>query len=207
MAFEDETTSGPVDPRPERVHDSNYVLNELKRLSIYTQGTLVTHLIDEGFGFTLSNRYQEVGNGESVYLYVENPSGSGLDYDIILNPRATGGCLVDISFAATQNDGDPIEVNNLNSSSEREFSGVAEGSTTGDTGTRPAHGTTFIEDIIPGGSLGTRIGGAIVGGISFTIDEGDNKLVEVNNTGNADTIAVNMHIFEDDGSVKFSTQP
>jgi len=31
MGFEDETTSAPLYPRPERVHSDNYVLNELKR--------------------------------------------------------------------------------------------------------------------------------------------------------------------------------
>jgi len=31
MGFEDQNTSEAVDPRPERVHDDNYVLNELKR--------------------------------------------------------------------------------------------------------------------------------------------------------------------------------
>lgn len=31
MGFDDQNTSGPVNPRPERVHSDNYVLNEIKR--------------------------------------------------------------------------------------------------------------------------------------------------------------------------------
>jgi len=31
MGFDDETTGLPVDPRAERVHSDNYVLNELKK--------------------------------------------------------------------------------------------------------------------------------------------------------------------------------
>lgn len=198
-------SGAPVDPVDERIHDDNFVLNELKRLAIYTQGTLITHLVDQGYGFSVSNRYTSVGNGESIYLYVENPTNSGFDYDVVLNPRASGLSLLDISFNATQNDGTAITANNLKSGSTRTFSGVVEGSTTGDAGTRPTHGTIFIEDMIPGGSFGTRVGGAIIGGVSFTVDEGDNKLIELTNEGNATALAINLYIFEDDGTVKFST--
>lgn len=34
MGFDDQTTSGPLTPRQDRVHDDNYVLNELKRIAV-----------------------------------------------------------------------------------------------------------------------------------------------------------------------------
>jgi len=197
--------SEPVEPTDRRVHDSNYVLNELKRLQIYSQGTLTTHFTDEGFAYTISARYNEVGNGESVYLYIENPDDSGYDYDIIFTPRSNGLSLVNISFDATQNDGTAVTANNLKSGSDNTFSGIVESSTTGDEGTRPVAGTTFIEDLLPGGTQGTRVGASAVGGIGYTIDEGDNKLIEVTNEGNASYIALNVILLEDNGEVKFST--
>lgn len=51
MGFGDQTTSGPVTPRADRVHDDNYVLNELKRAQLETQ---------DNFGRGVSNPLRDL---------------------------------------------------------------------------------------------------------------------------------------------------
>lgn len=161
-------------------------------------------LINQGRGFTVSDRVNDLGNGNSLYIYLENDS-TGIDYDVVVLPRATGRADLDISFNATQGDtGDSATVHNLKSGSSRTFSGIAELSTTGDTGTLPSHGTTFIEDFIPGDGTGANIGGEVIDTIAFTIDEGDNKLLELRNEsgGQVGRIGLNVLIFEVIGEFK-----
>lgn len=70
MGFEDETTSGPVTPRPERVHDDNYVLNELKGAFLDTT---------DAFGQQVSKGTRNVTDlpafydfSEERYRFIEN---------------------------------------------------------------------------------------------------------------------------------------
>lgn len=164
-------------------------------------------LINKGRGFTVSNRYTSgLGNGDSIYLFVNNPSDSGYDYDVTILPRASGRAELDVSFNATPGDaGEEVDVQNLKSGSPRSFSGSVEESTTTDTGTLPSHGTTFIEDFVPGTGVGAaNVSAQVVDAIAFTIDEGDNKLLELRNSsgGNVDWIGLNVTIFEVDGTYK-----
>lgn len=164
-------------------------------------------LINKGRGFTVSNRYTAgLGNGDSIYLFVNNPSDSGYDYDVTILPRASGRAELDVSFNATPGDaGEEVDVQNLKSGSPRSFSGSVEESTTTDTGTLPSHGTTFIEDFVPGTGVGAaNVSAQVVDAIAFTIDEGDNKLLELRNSsgGNVDWIGLNVTIFEVDGTYK-----
>ncbi|UHQ96475.1 hypothetical protein [Natrinema halophilum] len=167
---------------------------------------LQSFLINKGRGFTVSNRHTAgLGNGESIYLFVNNPAGSGYDYDIVLLPRASGRAEIDVSFNADAGDtGEAVTAHNLQSGSPRTFSGSVERSTTGDTGTLPSHGTTFLEDFVPGSGMGTNVAAQIVDSIAFTVDEGENKLLELRNAsgGNVDWIGMNVVIFEVDGTYK-----
>ena len=165
---------------------------------------LYSFLTNQGRGFTASSRYSDVGNGDSVYVFIDNPAGSGFDYDVVLLPRSTGLVDLDVSFGATQNDGTANAPENLKSGSSRTFSGTVEKSTTGDTGTRPTHGNTFIEDFIPGAGSGVNIAGSVIGSIGMTVDEGDNKLVEISNAagGSLSRMAINLLFFEVDGTFK-----
>lgn len=163
---------------------------------------VVTTLVNHGRAFVVSDRFNDISNGDSIFLYIENPDKSGFDYNVLLVPRASGLTDLDISFDATEETkGADADVRNLRSSTPRSFTGVARKTQTGDTGSY-THGTTFIEDIVPGGERGTRIGGQLGGGIGFTIDGGDNKLLELRNEagGNLSRLALNAVIFEIDGT-------
>jgi hypothetical protein len=168
---------------------------------------LQSFLINKGRGFTVSARFNDVGNGDSVYVFLDNPSDSGFDYDVVFIPRATGLIDFDVSFGATQNDGSTASANNLKSGSTRTFSGTAEKSTTGDTGTRPSHGTVIVSDFVPGGEVGVKVGGSVIGSVSFTIDQDSNKLIELNNQagGSLSRMSVSLVVFEVDGTYKGTT--
>ena len=170
---------------------------------------LQSFLINKGRGFTVSNRVTDgLGNEESIFLYVDNPEGSGYDYDVVLLPRSSGRAEIDVSFNASPGDaGIVTAANNLKSGSPRTFSGTVEVSQTGDTGTLPSHGTTFLEDFVPGSGMGTNLAAQIIDAIAFTVDEGDNKLLELRNAsgGNVDWIGLNVVIFEIDGTYKQSS--
>lgn len=166
---------------------------------------LQSFLINKGRGFTVSDRITSVGNGDSVYVFLDNPAGSGFDYDIVLTPRAGGEADINISFGASSGDtGTSVTAHNLKSGSSRTFSGsVEESDETNDTGTFPSHGTTVIQDFLPGGTQGVKVGPASIGSISLTIDEGENKLFEmVNQSGGSTKLALNMAVFEVDGTYK-----
>lgn len=165
---------------------------------------LQTFLINKGRGFTVSDRVTDVGIDESIYLFVNNPEGSGYDYDAIVQPRAGGEADINISFGADGGDaGEAVTAHNLKAGSPRTFGGTVEESQTGDTGTLPSHGTTVIEDFAPGGTQGVKVGPAGIGAISLTIDEGSNKLFElVNRSGGGTKLALNIQLFEVDGTYK-----
>lgn len=164
-------------------------------------------LINHGRGFIISDRFGDggdIGNGDSIYLYVDNPADSGYDYDVLLLPRSTGLADLDISFNATEDtQGTDSTVNNLKSGSSRTFSGVARQTTTGETGGY-SHGTTFYSDFIPGGGSGANIAGQVVDAIAFTVDEGENKLLELRNEagGGVKRMALQTLVLEVDGTFK-----
>lgn len=165
---------------------------------------LYSFLINKGRGFSVSDRIEGVGNDESIYVFVDNPAGSGYDYDVIIQPRAAGEADINVSFNASQGDtGTAIDPPNLKAGDNRTFSGTVEESQTGDTGTLPSHGTTVIEDFAPGGTQGVKVGPATIGAISLTIDEGANKLFEVvNRSGGGGKFGINLQVFEIDGTYK-----
>lgn len=163
-------------------------------------------LINKGRGFNVPIRVTDIGSGDSVYVFVDNPVDSGFDYDIALLPRATGLADVDISFGATQNDAAELAAQNLKSGSGRSFTGsAATFNETADTGTSPTHGTSVIKDFVPGTGAGApNLSGQVIDAIAVTIDEGSNKLFELNNGsgGQLSRMALNLLIFEVDGTYK-----
>jgi len=163
-------------------------------------------LINQGRAFTVSDRIVDVGNGDSIYVFLDNPSDSGYDYDVILQPRAAGEADINLSFGATQGTtGTAVTAHNLKSGSSRTFSGTVEESETGDTGTLPSHGTTIIQDFLPGGTQGVKVGPSGVNAVTLTIDEGSNKLFEVvNQSGGGAKLAINLIIYEIDGTYKMT---
>lgn len=185
-------------------HNERFVAEIERALRQQPTSDLHSFLINQGRGFTLSNRVNELGNGESIYIYIDNPTDV-TDYDVILLPRSTGRADLDISFGADQGDtGTAADVHNLKSGSDNGFSGTAEVSRTGDTGTLPSHGTMFIEDFVPGGGQGATIAAQVVDSIAFTIDAGDSKLLELRNEsgGNVSRIGLNLVFLEVDGTYK-----
>lgn len=160
-------------------------------------------LINKGRAFTVSNRVSNLGNGDSLYLYLDNPDGSGYDYDVVLLPRATSLTDLDVSFGATENDSTAATARNLKSGSSRTFSGTASTfNETADTGTAPSHGTTIYQDFIPGGTVGANISAQVVDAIGFTIDEGSNKLLQLMSESGGTRVAMNVVVFEVDGTYK-----
>ena len=185
-------------------HNEKFVAAIERALRQQPTSDLHSFLINQGRGFTLSDRVNELGNGDSIYIYLNNPTEE-TDYDVVLLPRSTGRADLDVSFGATSGDaGTEADVHNLKSGSDREFSGTAEVSQTGDAGTLPSHGTTFIEDFVPGGGQGANIAAQVVDALAFTIDAGDNKLLELRNEsgGNVDRIGLNVVLLEVDGTYK-----
>lgn len=185
-------------------HNKRFVAGVERALRQQPTSDLHSFLINQGRGFTLSDRVNELGNTDSIYVYIDNLTDE-TDYDVILLPRSTGRADLDISFNANQGDaGVEADVHNLKSGSDRVFSGTAELSQSGDAGTLPSHGTTFIEDFVPAGGQGANIGAQIANAIAFTIDAGDNKLLELRNEsgGNVDRIGLNVVLLEVDGTYK-----
>lgn len=164
-------------------------------------------LINKGRGFNVPLRITDTANGDSIYLFIDNPSNSGFDFDVVLLPRATGQADIDVSFGATKNDASDVTAHNLKSGSSRTFSGTAATfNETDDTGSAPSHGsTTVIQDFLPGDGSGIpNISAQVIDAIAVTIDEGENKLFELNNSsgGQLSRMALNCLIFEVDGTYK-----
>lgn len=161
-------------------------------------------MVNHGRAFIISDMFKDVGNNDSIFLYLENPEGSDFDYDVILIPKATDLVDITISSNATENtQGVDADVENLRSSSNRSFTGIARKTQTTDTDGYD-HGNTFLNDFVSGNTTGTEIGPVIVGGVSFTIDEGSNKLIELNNVsgGGTSRISISAIVFEVDGTYK-----
>jgi hypothetical protein len=183
--------------------DHDGVKNALK-----AQPTIDVHtfLINKGRAFNVPVRIADTANNDSIFVFVENPANSGFDYDIALMARATGRADINISFGASKEGANDTTAHNLKSGSNRSFSGTAATfNETDDTGTSPSHGTTVIQDFVPGTGAGApNLSAQVIDAIVVTIDEGDNKLFELNNGsgGQLARMALNLTIFEVDGTYK-----
>lgn len=167
---------------------------------------LYSFLINKGRGFSTPYRVNDIGNGDSVYVVVENPAGSGFDYDIAMLPRASGTADIDVSVDGAPNDASNGTVNNLNSGSDRTFSGtIGAFDDSSDTGTSPTHGNFVVQDFVPGGGAGApNISAQVIDAIAATVAEGENKIFELRNEsgGSLSRMSLNLNVFEIDGTYK-----
>jgi len=164
----------------------------------------VSFLTTKGRAFSPLVRFKNIGNGDSIFVHVDNPSDSGYDFNIIVMARATGLADIDMSFNPTKNGANDTASYNLKSGSSRSFSGqVATFDETNDTGTSPSHGTIVLEDFVPGTAQGIpNVLGQAVDGAAVTIDQGDSKLFQLNNNsgGQLNRMSLNMVIVELNGT-------
>jgi len=137
--------------------------------------------IYQGFGFSISHRFDDVANGSSADVYFENPAGSGRDvFLMVVEVIATGQCHVDVYRANTVNvAGTPLTPVNLNFKS-----GVSSVANVEHGGTYTT-GTLTLNTVCPGGFRVRAVGGAAEVGETAVIPPGFNFLVRVTNESGA----------------------
>jgi len=139
--------------------------------------------IYQGYGFSISHRFEGIADGSSVDVYFENPSDSGRDVFLIaIEIIAFGQCYVDIYRGNTVTvAGTPITPVNVNF--EKTISSVANV----EYGGTYTLGTLTLQTICPGGSRVRAVGGAAEVGETVVIPENFNFLVRVTNESGAAT--------------------
>ncbi len=158
-------------------------------------------LIRKGRGFTISDRYSSIAKGDSIFLFIENPTNSNYTYEFIVAYRASGLADIDVSLNATETtEGASVSVDNLNPDSSLSFNGSCTKTTTGNTGDY-SHGTIISEDIVPAGDKQAGMGASIVDGISFRLPADNNMLIELTNEsgGEVDRLSIHTILFMIDG--------
>ena len=139
--------------------------------------------ICEGYGFSISHRFESVGSGSSVDLYFENPSGSGRNIFIVVVEVVTLAQLwVDIYRGnSVSSSGTSLTPVNLNmGSSITSVANVEYGGTY-------TLGTLTLNTVCPGGSRNRAVGGAIEIGETVEIPENFNFLVRATNKSASST--------------------
>lgn len=133
--------------------------------------------IYDGYGFSISHRFESVSSDSTAEVYFENPSGSGRDiYIIIVEVISTGQGWCDIYRDNTiTSAGTSITPVNLNLGSSIASVANVEYGGTYTTGTQ-VHSTT-----IPGGSGVRAIGSSAEVGESVILPEDSNILIRVTN--------------------------
>jgi len=133
--------------------------------------------IYEGYGFAISHRFESVDAAAAVYLYFENPSGSGREiFIVVIDVISFAQAWIDIYRDNTVSvHGTSLTPVNLNF--EKAIASIAKAEYGGTyvTGTR-VHST-----VCPGGSRVQATGGVAEVGETVVIPEGFNFLVKVTN--------------------------
>ena len=147
---------------------------------------ILRRYIDQGRGFAVIDRFEGVSNGDSRYIYIENPQGSGVVMEIIeLSFIGTAKGRVNMYTQdrfSVSSPGTPFDVLNLNGDDNEPSVGVYGGGTFNITGNPKG------KNIITGGSRNKAIGGELAVNPGLKIREGKRILIEVNNNsgGSAD---------------------
>ena len=146
------------------------------RQHIVTLGKLFD-MIEQGYGFSISHRFESVGAGASVNVYFENPTNSGKKvYLSIIEIVSFAQAHVDIYRDNTKTaSGTSLTPQNLNLESANTSAVAAEYGGTYTTG------TLSLNTICPGGSAIRAVGGAAEVGELLIIPAGKNILVSVTN--------------------------
>jgi hypothetical protein len=136
----------------------------------------------EGYGFSISHRFENVSAGASVNIYFENPADSGREvFVVVIDVISFAQAWVDVYRGATASGGTSITPVNLNLGSA--VSSVA----------NVKHGVTYSGEVlvhstvIPGGSKVQATGGAAEVGETVVIPEGLSILVVATNKSTSST--------------------
>jgi len=137
--------------------------------------------IYEGYGFGLSHRFEGVTDGSSVYLYIENPAGSGRTvFMITIDVIPLGQAHVDVYRNNTvTSPGTKLNPVNLNLGSGIQSVVYAE------HGGSYTVGELVKPTVCPGGTKKRVVGGAVEVGESVVMPPGSNFLVKLTNKSGA----------------------
>jgi len=133
--------------------------------------------IYQGYGFSISHRFEDVAADASVNLYLGNPSGSGRKvYIITIDVIALAQCYVDIyrdnSITASGTSITPVNLN---------FEKTVLSVVNAEYGGTYTTGTLVHSTVVPGGSRIRAIGGVSEVGESVIISGGYDFIVKVTN--------------------------
>jgi len=174
-------TSHTIDPEIRRQ------LEELNRKIVsallqFLDGTMIInprlfYKIYEGYGFSVSHRFEGVGAGSSVDVYFENPSNSGRQvFLVVVEVVSLAQAYIDIYRGNTVTvSGTALTPVNLNF--EKNIPSVVNVEHGGTYGL----GTLTLNTVCPGGSKKEAIGGNAEVGETAVIPEGFNFLVRLTN--------------------------
>jgi len=137
--------------------------------------------IYEGYGFGLTHRFESVADGSSVYLYFENPVGSGrIVFIVTIDVIPLGQAHVDVHRNNTiTSPGTKLDPVNLNFGSNIQSVVYAE------HGGSYTLGDLVKSTVCPGGTKKRVVGGAVEVGESVVIPPGYNFLVKLTNKSGA----------------------
>lgn len=165
----------------------------------FADGTLLVNSrfmkkIYEGYGFSVSHRFESVGSGSNIDVYFENPADSGREvFLIVIEVVSFAQAWVDIYRGnSITTSGTKITPVNLNFASNNSSVCNVEYGGTYSTGTR-VHNT-----VCPGGSHIRAIGGAVEVGETVVIPEDFNFLIRVTNKSASTTdLSIRILWFEE----------
>jgi len=162
--------------------------DKVPELLQFVDDTIITnwrffYKIYQGYGFSISHRFEGVADGSSIDVYFENPSGSGREVFLIAIEIITfGQCYVDIYRGNSVNvAGTSITPMNLN------FKSAISSIANVEYGGTYTLGTLTLQTVCPGGAKVRAIGGATEVGETAVIPENFNFLVRVTNQSGAAT--------------------
>jgi len=147
------------------------------------------NMIEQGYGFSVSHRFEGVASDASIEVFFENPSDSGKTVKIsIIEVVSLAQAYIDIYRDNTKTAaGSSLTPQNLNLGSENESVVEVEYG-----GTYTA-GDLAVNTVCPGGSKIRAIGGATEVGETVIIPEGKNILIRVTNKS-ASATDLSVHI-------------
>lgn len=150
--------------------------------------------IHEGYGFSISRRFEGVADGSSVDIYFENPAGSGREVFLVaLEVIAFGQCHVDVYRGNTVTAaGTTVTPVNLN------FEKTVASVVNVEHGGTYVTGTLTIQIVCPGGAKVRAVGGTTEVGETVVIPENLNFLIRATNqSGVATDLSVRIIWWEE----------
>jgi len=162
------------------------VVSDVKLSDIASKIQPLRDKIDQGFGFSASDRGEDVPSGSTFQIMLENPANSGKTIHIVtVECTSTGQARVDIYHGGSITGGTSITPRNLDLSitTNQSVAQVTSGGTVDVTGLTPSKKT-----VVPGGKSIRVVGGAAEIGEAVKMPPGTKLLVIMTNTSgvNAD---------------------